>query len=73
MTIRSNTVATGRGDSVMVSLFTWPNSDSSILVTIVDADDCTIPTAEFSLPEAGRLRDILSALLQGAEDGIRPG
>jgi hypothetical protein len=66
-------VHTARGDTIMLTLFINPGEDPSILVSVFDADESPIPTAEFTLPEAGELRDELRRLCErGSKHGVVP-
>lgn len=62
---------TERGDIVTVTLITSERRRSTILVTIDDADDNVLPTAELTLAEAERLADELGRL-RGRATGGRP-
>lgn len=72
MSVRQTVLETDRGDTIMLTLFEHPGQRASILVSVHDADDTAIPTAEFTLPEAGQLRDELRRLCEaGAKHGVR--
>jgi hypothetical protein len=62
-------VRTARGDLIMMALVTHSGEKPSIIVSIDDADDTLIPTAEFTLPEAGDLRDVLRQLCEAGTQG----
>jgi hypothetical protein len=57
-----------RDDAVQVTLFTHADEEPTILLTVVDHDDSVVPTAEFTLSEAGEFRDLLRKL---CEEGQR--
>lgn len=59
MAAESWTFETDRGDDVVLTLFTHAGQPPSVLVSIRDADASPVPTAEFTLAEAGRFRDVL--------------
>lgn len=52
-------MTTARGDTVVVTLFSRPGEQSTILVSVDDADGTPIPTVELTLPEAAKLRSLL--------------
>ena len=68
MAVATEKIRTLRGDELQVTLFTNAGEEPSILITLTDADESIVPTAEFSLDEAGQFRDILRKL---CEDGLR--
>lgn len=71
--VRQITAETFRGDRVAITLFTHADEEPTILISILDADDSVVPTAEFTLPEAGDLRDALRALCEEGTKGVRSG
>jgi hypothetical protein len=74
MAVRQVELCTVRGDRIVVSLFTHADEVPSILISIVDADNTVVPTAELLLPEAGQFRDSLRELCEeGARGGVRSG
>jgi hypothetical protein len=68
MAVESEKFRTLRGDELVVTLFTHAGEDPTIMVTLSDADDTPVPTAEFTLKEAGAFRDSLRRL---CEEGWR--
>jgi len=64
VTVTTVRIPTRRGDVVVLSLFDHAGEDPSILVSIDDADDTCVPTAEFTLSEAGAFRDELRRLCE---------
>ena len=64
MAVEQREMATARGDRLLLSLFTHPGEEATVLVTVLDADDCEAPTAEFTLAEAGDFREALRALCE---------
>jgi len=62
-------VETSRGDTVHVQLVTPDNGDATILVSLDDADDCVMPTAEFTIKEAADFREILRQACESALAG----
>lgn len=68
MAVATEKIRTLRGDELQITLFTHADEEPTILVTLTDADDTIVPTAEFTLAEAGALRDTLRRL---CEDGWR--
>lgn len=74
MAVTSEKILTLRGDDVMVTLFTHAGEDPTILVTVIDHDESPIPTAEFTLTEAGDLRELLRRFCeQGQKAGTGSG
>ena len=61
------TIRTERGDDVVLTL-SWLDDQPRVLMTIVDADDTPLPTAEPTLAEVGALRDTMREL---CERGVR--
>lgn len=66
---RSAAVETRRRDTVTVQLVTPDNGDATILVSLDDADDCVMPTAEFTVAEAADFREILRQACESARAG----
>lgn len=64
MTVDQATLATRRGDEVTMTLFAHPGEAASLLISVADADDSVVPTAEFTIAEAGELRELLRELLE---------
>lgn len=62
-------VETSRGDTVHVQLVTPDNGDATILVSLDDADDCVMPTAEFTIKEAADFRELLRQACESARAG----
>ena len=56
------TLSTLRGDEVTVTLFQHGDEDPTVMITVDDADDSAVPTAEFTLSEVAELREILRKL-----------
>lgn len=68
MSVEQIKLETSRGDVVVLTLFDHAGEDPTILVSVLDADATPIPTAEFTLTEAGHFRDSLRSL---SEKGAR--
>lgn len=68
MAVTTEKFSTLRGDDLQVTLFTHPGEKPTILVTVIDHDESIVPTAEFTLAEAGELREVLRQL---CEEGLR--
>lgn len=68
MAVATEKIRTLRGDELQITLFTHADEEPTILVTVSDADDTVVPTAEFTLAEAGAFRDTLRRL---CEEGWR--
>jgi hypothetical protein len=64
MAVTTEKFPTLRGDDVQVTLFTHPGEEPTILLTVIDHDESPVPTAEFTLAEAGELRDLLRRLCE---------
>ena len=71
MSVDQAELQTRRGDGVLVTLFQHAGEHPTILVSVSDADDTTIPTAEFTLQEAAELREILRKFCELASRGQR--
>lgn len=69
MAVKTEKFSTLRGDELMVTLFTHSGEDPTILVTVIDHDDTPIPTAEFTLREAGEVRELLRRLCEQGQRG----
>jgi hypothetical protein len=69
MPIVSRDLRTARGDVVLMALITHPGEKPSILLTVDDVDRSAIPTAEFTMEEAGRFRDTLRELCEAGTQG----
>jgi len=72
MAVTTEELQTVRGDDVKVTLFTHAGEASTILLTVVDNDECPVPTAEFTLAEAARLRDLLRRFCEEGQRSGRP-
>lgn len=57
--VLQETLATERGDTLVVTLVALLGDRPSILVSLDDADALPVPTAELTLGEAVELREIL--------------
>jgi len=66
MAVTTEKFSTLRGDDLQVTLFQHAGQDPSILVTVIDHDECLVPTAEFTLAEVGELREVLRRLCEHA-------
>lgn len=69
MPILPRDIHTARGDVVLLALITHPGEKPSILLTVDDVDRSAIPTAEFSMEEAGAFRDVLRELCEAGTQG----
>jgi hypothetical protein len=58
LTVDQARIRTERGDEIFVTLMDH-GPEPTVLVSLVDADDTKIPTAEFTITEAAELREIL--------------
>jgi len=59
MSVDQATIRTGRGDELLVTLFDHAGEPPSILISVLDADDHAVPTAELTIVEAADLREVL--------------
>lgn len=59
MSVDQAAVTTRWGDELLITLFTHAGEAPSILISVIDADEGAIPTAELALAEAVELREIL--------------
>jgi hypothetical protein len=66
MTVEQTTVSTRRGDEVTVTLFDHAGQPPTVLISVADADESRVPTAEFTLAEAADLREAIRRLCEGA-------
>jgi hypothetical protein len=66
MAVTTEKFSTLRGDDLQVTLFTHAGEEPTILVTVIDHDESLVPTAEFTLAEAGELREVLRSLCEQA-------
>ena len=71
MSVAHRTVRTERGDCIDVTLFTHASERPAILLSVTDADDSRVPTAEFTLTEAADLREAVRQLCERATFGDR--
>lgn len=69
MAVKTEKFSTLRGDELMVTLFTHAGEEPTILVTLIDHDDTAVPTAEFTLREAGEVRELLRRLCEQGQRG----
>ncbi|MHB1519304.1 MAG: hypothetical protein ACYCVN_12430 [Acidimicrobiales bacterium] len=63
---------TDRGDVVMLHLVNFPGQAPTVLVQITDADESFVPTAEFTMAEAGAFRDALRQLCEAGSRANEP-
>lgn len=70
MAVKTHELRTTRGDHVAITLFTHAGEAPTILVTVLDADGCAVPTAEFTIREAAEFRDLLRELSVDAAKGL---
>jgi hypothetical protein len=71
MSVDQANLKTRRGDDVMVTLFHHTGEPSSILISVFDADNTMVPTAQFTLGEAAELRETLRKFCEKASNGYR--
>lgn len=64
MAVEQREISTARGDRILLSLFTHSGEEATVLVTVLDADDCDAPTAEFTIREAAEFREALRFLCE---------
>jgi hypothetical protein len=64
MAVTTETFWTLRDDRLQVTLFAHADEEPTILLTVTDHDDSLVPTAEFTLGEAGEFRDLLRKLCE---------
>ncbi len=72
MTVYCAEFPTFRGDRILLNFFCHSDEKPTLLISIMDADESLIPTAELTLPEAGRFRDLIRELCtEGDKPGVR--
>jgi hypothetical protein len=72
MAVTTKEFGTLRGDVVKVTAFAYAGEEPTILLTVIDHDDTIVPTAEFTLREAGEFRELFRSLCEvGQRAGTR--
>lgn len=66
MSVESTTIRTRRGDEITVTMFKHCGEEPTVMLSVIDADDTKVPTAEFTLREAGELREVIRRLCERA-------
>jgi len=71
VSVETSEVRTSRGDAVVLTLFDHAGEDPTILLSVLDADDTPVPTAEFTFAEAALLREELRRMCERVVRGGR--
>ena len=65
MNLPAATVRAATGDEIVVTL-SWLGDEPTIMLSVLDVDDTSIPTAEMTLREASELRETIRKLCEEA-------
>ncbi len=66
MTVRQGAVSLESGDELTVTLYAFAGELPRVLLSVLDRDGTTVPTAELSVREAADLRELLRRMLEAA-------
>lgn len=67
MSVTTTPLLTDRGDELTVTLFQHAGETPKIMISLDDADETLVPTAELTLDEASELREILRKFCEAAQ------